>query len=156
MESLSSEVIRFLQNQNYLVISTIDQDGNPHNSCKGLVDIDRDGRVYLLDLYHGETQRNLERNPRIGITAVDEHKFKGYFLKGTAKTITADKLEPRLIKAWEDRITGRITQRMIRNITQSKGHPRHPEAQFPQPKYVIVVEVSGIVDLTPGHLRHEG
>lgn len=156
MKALTNDVIHFLHNQSYLIVSTVDKDGSVHSACKGLVDIDREGRVYLFDLYSGNTYHNLKLNPKIGITAVDEHKFKGYSLKGTAKIIPAEKLEPRLAKSWEDKLTSRITQRLIRNITQAKGHPRHPEAHFPKPKYAIVVEINEIIDLTPHHLRHEG
>jgi hypothetical protein len=155
MKILSSEIVHFFHNQNYLIISTVSKDGTLHTACKGLVDIDEEGRVYLLDLYSGSTFRNLRDNPNISITAVDEHIFKGYSLKGMARIIPAEELEPRLVKSWEDRITSRISQRVIKNITQTKGHPRHPEAHFPEPKYLIVVEVKEVVDLTPRHLKHE-
>jgi uncharacterized pyridoxamine 5'-phosphate oxidase family protein len=153
MEILPSGVINFFHSQNYLIVSTIGKDGSLHNSCKGLIDIDQNGKVYLLDVYRGKTYQNLQQNPNISITAVDEHKFKGYSLKGKAQIVSEDKLEPRIVKAWEDKITSRITQRVIKNITQSKGHPRHPEARLPKPKYMISVEVKEVIDLTPHHLR---
>jgi general stress protein 26 len=156
VKNLPPEIVHFLQNQNYLIISTVDQNGDLHASCKGLVEIDQNGAVYLLDLYQGHTYQNLTHNPHISITAVDEHKFKGYSLIGTAAIIPGEELKPHTIKAWEDKITGRITQRVIRNITQSGGHPRHPEAQLPKPKYMIAAQIHEIIDLTPHHLRPEG
>jgi hypothetical protein len=53
------------------------------------------------------------------------------------------------MKAWERRMANRITQRVLKNIGGVKGHPHHPEAGLPRPKYLIVVDVQEIVDLTP-------
>ncbi|MCX5715174.1 MAG: pyridoxamine 5'-phosphate oxidase family protein, partial [Candidatus Omnitrophica bacterium] len=79
---INEEIIRFFQNQGFVIVSSIDEKGMPHNSCKGIVEIRQNGEVFLLDLYHSKTYANLNKNPNISITAVDEHKFKGYCLKG--------------------------------------------------------------------------
>lgn len=153
MKRLSAGIVNFFQNQGYVVVSTIDRDGGLHNACKGIVDIKSNGRIYLFDLYKGKTFENLESNPHISITAVDEHKFAGYCLKGKARIITGEKISPQIMKAWEDRIASRLTRRVIRNIHEGKGHPRHPEALLPRPEYLIVMDTEGAIDLTPGHLK---
>lgn len=155
MKKLTAEIIQFFQNQGCVVVSTLDKRGFPHSSCKGLVKIGEHGKIYLLDLYQARTYKNLRRNPRISITAFDEHKFRGYCLKGKAEIIKKDKLRPEIIKAWEDRITSRITQRLLKNIREEKGHPAHPEALLPQPKYLIAMDVEEAVDLTPPILKEE-
>lgn len=111
------------------------------------------GRVYLLDVYSRKTRDNLKHNPRISITAIDEHKFKGYCLKGKASILEHAKFSPQVLKVWDEKITGRITRRLLRNISGEKGHAKHPEAQLPRPAYMIVMVVEGIVDLTPHHLN---
>jgi len=156
MINLPEKVITFLQAQGFVVVSTVEGDSTPHNSCKGIVKIDRKGKVYLLDLYKARTYDNLRRNPKISIAAVDEHKFKGYCLKGEAQLVPVERLGPDVLEAWEKRITSRLTQRLIRNIREEKGHPRHPESQLPTPEYMIVMEVKEIVDLTPHHITEEG
>lgn len=153
MRQLSSEIISFFNNQGFTIISSIDEDGSPHNACKGLVKIDATGRVYLLDLYRGKTYTNLKANPHISVTAVDEHRFKGYCLKGKAIMVSKNDLPKDLIAAWEDRITSRLTKRVLKNIHEEKGHPRHPEILLPNPEYMIVIEVEEVVDLTPHHLK---
>jgi len=153
MKRLPNEIVQFFQNQGYVIVSTLDINGIPHNSCKGIVEIKQDGRVYLLDLYKSATFNNLKRNPRISITAVDEHKFRGYCLKGRAKIIPVEKLKPEILRSWEDKISSRITRRLLKNIREEKGHPRHPEALMPKPKYMVVMTVKEVVDLTPHHLK---
>jgi len=153
MKKLNDEIVGFFQNQGYVIVSTIDEKGFAHSACKGIIKINHNGKIYLLDLYRGETFENLNRNPRISITAVDEHKFIGYCLKGRAQVVTEAKLHSDIIKAWEDKITGRLTRRLLKNIREEKGHARHPEILLPQPQYLIAMEVEEIVDLTPHHLK---
>jgi len=153
MKRLSEGVIHFFHKQSFTIITTVDTKGCPHNSCKGIVNIEGSDKVYLLDLYKGKTYHNLMENPHISITAIDEHKFMGYSLRGTAKIVKREKLKSHIIRSWEDRLKKRISQRLLKNIRGEKGHPRHPEVLLPKPEYLIEVEVKDIVDLTPHHIR---
>jgi len=78
MQSLSEGIIRFLHKESFVIVSTVGKDGTPHTACKGVVDVDQNGKVYLLDLYKKNTYKNLKLNNHIAITAVNEHKFEGY------------------------------------------------------------------------------
>jgi len=155
MKRLTESVIRFFHKQPYTIVTTIDKNGSLHNSCKGIVDIEESGRVYLLDLYKENTYRNLKEDSHISITAIDEHRFMGYSLKGMARIVKREKVNSHIIKSWEDRIKKRITQRVLKNIRGEKGHSRHPEARLPKPEYLIEVEVKEITDLTPHHIKKE-
>ncbi len=153
MKGLSEDVMKFFHSQHFVIVTTIDKDGMPHTSCKGVVKIEPEGMIYLLDLYKGMTYENLGRNPVISISAVDEHKFKGYCLKGRAKEVKEDDIKSHIIKSWDDKITTRITHRLIKNLRGEAGHSRHPEALLPKPKYLIAMTIEEIVDLTPPLLR---
>jgi len=153
MKRLTDDIINFFHKQPYTIVTTIDKKGCPHNSCKGIVDIENTGKVYLLDLYKERTYENLRQNPHITITAVDEHKFMGFCLKGIARIVKEEKLHSRTIKKWEEKLTKRISQRLLKNLQGQKGHPRHPEASLPKPEYLIEVEVKEVIDLTPHHIR---
>lgn len=135
-----------------MVVSTIDKNGFVHNSCKGIIEINCDGRIYLLDLYRRKTYENLKHNPHISITAFDEHKFIGYCLKGRVKSFSQEELPSDILRAWEERVTSRVTQRLLKNIREEKGYPRHPEILLPKPEYMIVMEVNDIINLRPPHL----
>lgn len=154
MIRLNDDILRFFKKQHFVIVSTIcGMTGKPHNSCKGIVNINKGGIIYLLDLYKGRTHENLKKNTHISITAVDEHRFQGWCIKGRAKIITGKKVTPDIIRAWEDKIAGRITHRLLKNIKEERRHKRHPEAQLPMPEYLIVMETEEIVDLSPGHVR---
>lgn len=153
MVHLTEEILYFFRKQGFTFVSTLDQDGTIHVACKDIVKITEDGRLFLLDLYMGKTYRNLKRNPSLSITAADEHNWTGYCLKGKAMIIQRDKLDPEIISAWDKTITSRLASRLLRNIRGEKGHPAHPEALLPKPKYMIMAKVEEIIDLTPKHLK---
>lgn len=156
MKKIPVEITRFFLDQGCVIVSTVDKDGSPHNSCKGIIEIEKNGLVYFVDLYKTMTYDNLKRNQKISITAIDEHKFKGYCLKGEAMIIEEENFDSAVIKAWEYKVSSRITQRLIRNIHDEKNPSPHSEALLPKPQYLIVMKVNKIIDLTPHHLRQDG
>jgi len=151
---IAPDIIQFFYKQHFTIVSTIDEKGYPHNSCKGIVEIDESGRAYLLDLYMARTYKNLKRNQFINITAVDEHKFIGYSLKGKAEIIPRNKVNKRILKLWEDKITSRISHRLLKNMQGEKGQAAHPEALLPRPLYLIRVDIDEVIDLIPAHIKH--
>jgi general stress protein 26 len=153
MKQLPALIIDFLRSQGFVIVSSIDQNGFPHSSCKGIVKIDPAGEIYLIDVYHGATSENIENNPHVSVSAVDEHKFIGYCLKGKARTLRDAAISQEIIKTWEDNITSRLAKRLLKNLVQDQVQGHHPEASLPHPKYLIVLEVEEIVDLAPHHLK---
>jgi len=147
MKPIPVPVIDFLRTQGFVIISSIDKNGFPHSSCKDIVKINPAGEVYLMDVYLGLTGKNIAGNPQVNISAVDEHKFVGYCLKGKARMIRDGMISQEMIKTWEDNITSRLAKRLLKNLVQDKGQGHHPEASLPRPKHLILLEVEEIVDL---------
>jgi general stress protein 26 len=154
---ITEAVADFLKSQDFVIVSSFDKDGFPHNSCKAIVKIDpAAGTIYLIDVYHGITGDNIKRNPRVSVSAVDEHKFIGYCLKGLASIELSGEIGREMIRIWEEKITSRLAKRLLKNISQDKGQKHHPEANLPYPKYLIVMKVERVVDLAPQHLKKGG
>ena len=107
MTKIPLEIITFFQSQGFAIVSTIDSRGMPHSACKDIVKMDAEGRIYLLDLYLKRTYDNLKGNPNISLTAVDEHLFKGYCLKGRARIVEREDVSVKILMDWEARITSR-------------------------------------------------
>jgi len=156
MKQIPLSVAEFLDAQGFVIVSSLDVQGFPHSSCKDIVKIDSQGIIYLLDVYHGVTGENIARNPKISISAVDEHKFMGYCLKGRARVMSDDHLSQELLKSWESNLTSRLTKRLLKNLTAEQGQGHHPEASFPKPKHLISLQVEEIVDLAQYHSRKGG
>ena len=153
MKQLNDEITLFFQAQGCVILSSIDINGFPHSSCKDIVKITKEGRLYLLDAYQGVSFKNLKQNPAASVTAFDEHKFVGYCLKGNAEVLSSADLTKEVKESWEARITSRVTQRLLKNIKSEKPQSRHHEVYLPEPKNVIMLEVEEIIDLKPRNLN---
>ena len=66
-----------------------------------------------------------------------------------------NRVSKRILKLWEDKITSRISHRLLKNIKGEKGHAAHPEALLPGPAYLIEVDVDEIIDLIPAHIKEK-
>ncbi|MFA5092732.1 MAG: pyridoxamine 5'-phosphate oxidase family protein [Candidatus Omnitrophota bacterium] len=152
MKKILPEIINFLNAQGFVIVSSIDKHGFPHSSCKAIVKIDPAGKIFLIDAYHGVTGENVKLNAKISISAVEEHKFIGYCLKGKAEILSED-ISQEMIKIWEDNLTSRLAKRLLKNLNEEQGRGHHPEASLPHPKHIIAIEIEEIVDLAPYHLR---
>ena len=149
---ISQEAKNFFEQQNFVIVSTIDEKGNIHSSAKGILEIQEE-KLYLADAYRAVTFINLKRNPTVSITSIDERRFKGFCLKGKASIVEKKDLDQNTLARWEERLIKRISQRLIKNVQEEKITSSHPEAELPQPQYLIVVDVEQIVDLAPQHLK---
>ncbi|MCK4912425.1 MAG: pyridoxamine 5'-phosphate oxidase family protein [Candidatus Omnitrophica bacterium] len=153
MDKITDDIIYFFCKQGFVIVSTLDSEGSIHCSAKGIAGIEAEGKVYLLDLYRGKTLSNLKLNPTISITAVDEDEFRGFTLKGVAKIVEREEIKEHIITRWEDKIIQRVSKRVIGHIKKDKKSSHHPEVIFPQPQYLIEMDLKAIVDLTPKNLK---
>ncbi|MEI8349575.1 MAG: pyridoxamine 5'-phosphate oxidase family protein [Candidatus Omnitrophota bacterium] len=152
---LSPTLINFFEKQTFVIVSTIDSSGSINCAAKGIVMAQKQGKIYLIDLYKTNTFHNLQENHTISVTAVDEHLFMGYTLKGRARMVARDKIGAPLIKKWEARVVHRISKRLIKNVKDNRDSRHHPEVKFPYPQYLIEMSVEEVVDLTPAHLKQD-
>ncbi len=149
MKQLPQTVVSFLEKQGFVIVSTLDSVGGIHSVAKGIADIEKEGRLYLVDLFRGRTYANLKKNRAMSITAVDEHLYRGYTLKGKGYIKEDETIKEALLEKWEERLLHRISKRMIRHIQQEKNIAHHHEAHLPAPQYLIQMDVEEIVDLAP-------
>jgi len=153
MKNLSKEVIYVFEKQGFVIVSTLDSNGGIHCAAKGIVGMEEEGKVYVIDLYKNKTFNNLKKNPTVSITAVDEETFTGYTLKGKAKIVDRKEIKSHIIESWENKVVQRVSKRVIGDIKKETKSLHHPEAIFPPPEYLIEVDVESVVDLTPQHLK---
>ena len=147
---LPEKVVHFLGNQGFVIVSTIDSKGGIHCSAKGIVGIEKEGRVFVIDLYMHKTFENLKRNPAVSITAVDEDRFIGYTLQGKAEIVLREDMKEHIISKWEERILKRMSERIAKSVQRGEKSRAHFEAQLPcHPKYLIEINIENIINLSP-------
>lgn len=146
---ISREIMRFFDKQHIVLVSTLNAEGKIHCAVKGLAVVKEDGRLFIVDLYFHNTFKNLENNPCMSITAIDEHAFAGYTLQGTGAIIPREQVQADILQACEKRTTRRISERIIAGLSKGLRSKQHHEAELPNLKYVIEMTVDTIIDLAP-------
>jgi predicted pyridoxine 5'-phosphate oxidase superfamily flavin-nucleotide-binding protein len=58
-------------------VGTATADGVPNVTPKGTAQILDDEHLIFADLFSRKTRENLEKNPQVSITVIDEKSFKG-------------------------------------------------------------------------------
>ncbi len=148
--NIPAEVIQFFAKQEAVIVSTIDPKKRIHCSVKGMVRIGPKGQLLLIDLYLYRTFQNLKKNSTISITALNERLFKGYTLQGQARIIPRQEISQEIYEEWERHVVRRISKRVARSVKTGSKSKQHFEADLPiEPKYLIEVKVTKIVDLAP-------
>ncbi|MBF0484715.1 MAG: pyridoxamine 5'-phosphate oxidase family protein [Candidatus Omnitrophica bacterium] len=145
---LNEDIVRFFKKEGFVIVSSLDEHGGIHCAAKGIVEIDIEGKVFIIDLYLNRTFRNLKTNHTISITAVNEKKFQGYTLQGRAKLVYHKDITDYIRVEWEKKIIQRISKRVISGVQAGTKSSEHFEAGMPsQPKYLIEMDVDKVIDL---------
>lgn len=151
---LDKNIVRFLARQGIVIVSSYDRSGSIHCAVKGIVGIEEDGAVFVIDLYKAHTYKNLMSDPRVSITAVDEEKFTGWTLQGKAKIVQRQDIAAHIQAKWEEKIVNRISSRLLKSLKKDRGAKHHFEAALPTiPQYLIEIDIDNVIDLQPACVR---
>ena len=126
MAKIPKEIQEFLPGKMGWV-ATATLDGVPNVTPKGSVKVLDDEHVIFVDLFSRKTRENLEKNPRVAVTVVDEKNFKGYQMKGSAELLAS----------------GPLYDRAVEELKQAP-------MKLPPPKYVVKIAVDSVYDQSVG------
>jgi uncharacterized protein len=126
MARIPKEVQEFVKNK-LAWVATASPDGVPNTTPKGSVQVIDDEHLVFADLFSLKTRDNLQKNPKVAVTIIDEKKYKGYQLKGSAQL--AD--------------SGPIFDQMVEQLKKAP-------MQLPHPKYVVIITVDSVYDQSVG------
>ncbi|MFA5088626.1 MAG: pyridoxamine 5'-phosphate oxidase family protein [Candidatus Omnitrophota bacterium] len=142
------KALQFLKRQGFVIVSTLDANGGIHCSAKGILVLGKEEKVFIVDLYFNRTFKNLKRDPRISITAIDEHNFLGYTLQGKGVILSQKEMKSDVIDEWERSILKRMSKRVVKGVRSGIRSKGHFEASLPsRPKYFIEFIIENIIDL---------
>ena len=108
-------------------VATATPDGIPNATPKGTVQLLDDEHVIFADLFSLKTRENLEKNPKVAVTVVDEKNFKGHQIKGSAELVDS----------------GPLYDQVVEELKQAS-------MELPSPKYVVKITVDSIYDQSVG------
>ena len=126
MAKIPAEVQEFVKNKTAWV-ATASPDGMPNTTPKGSVRVLDDEHIIFADLYSLKTRENLQKNPKVAVTVIDNEKYKGYQFKGAAQLVES----------------GPVFDKVVEELKKAP-------MQLPHPKYVVIITVDSVYDQSVG------
>jgi hypothetical protein len=126
MAKIPGEVQEFVKNK-MAWVATASPDGTPNVTPKGSVQVLDDEHLIFADLFSLKTSDNLQKNPKVAVTVIDEKKYKGYQLKGAAQLVDS----------------GPVFDQVVEQLKKAP-------MQLPHPKYVVIITVDSVYDQSVG------
>lgn len=87
MARITDEMKAFIEGQKVSFVATSSKKGKPNVSPKGTVRVVDDKTLAFCDLFSRKTHRNLQENPWVAVSVVDEDELKGYQFVGPSEEI---------------------------------------------------------------------
>ena len=126
MAKIPAEVQEFVKNK-MAWVATASPDGTPNATPKGSVQVLDDEHLIFADLFSLKTRDNLQKNPKVAVTVIDEKKYKGYQFKGVAELVDS----------------GPVFEKVAEQLKKAP-------MQLPHPKYVVIITVDSVYDQSVG------
>lgn len=126
MAKIPAEVQEFMKDK-MAWVSTASPEGVPNATPKGTVRVLDDEHLMFADLFSLKTRANLQKNPKMAVTVIDEKTRKGYQLKGVAELLDS----------------GPLFDQMAEQLKQAP-------MQLPPLQYVVKLAVDAVYDQSVG------
>lgn len=140
-------LVALLQKAYYISVGTSDAHGQPRVASKFLLKVE--GNVlYLVDLVRGEIWRNVQYNPLISLTVMDEDNLRNYQINGIAKVLDAGNEFDLLMLEFSDKQVRFATNKIISGIKRNKPH-REEVFSSHQAKVFYKILVSEVLEIGP-------
>lgn len=124
------------KNLKVIHVASCDSHGKPNSAAKMLIDVVEPNKIYYLDYNHTQTFANMQDNPQISISFMDDAAFTGYRVTGTAETLPPGAEYEAARRGWEKKLISYEADRILARIT-GRYSTKESEMKLP-PDFVIM------------------
>lgn len=144
---LTTEIVEFLKNNEFISIGTCDSDMQPNVAPKFLLRVEGDC-VYLGDYNIDRTWANINFNPKVSLSAMNLNTLTGYQINGSVEMVEEGRKQKKLLQEFNTRKIHFSTKRVIEGIHSEKTH-RSFEMEFPERVIIYKVKVEEVIKIKP-------
>ena len=151
---MNKKAFELLKKREFVSVATCDLEGRPNAAPKFVLKLENHF-IYLVDYSIGRTSYNLEFNPRISISFMDNNTLMGYQLNGPVEIINKGEEYDTLVKDLSQKELELSTKRIIEGVTNGKSHEGF-ELNLSEKFIIFKVIVEEIVEIaSSGTLKRE-
>ncbi len=151
---INKAIKALIESREFISVASCDLDARPNAAPKFLLKVEA-SHIYLVDYVLGQTFRNLQANPRVSLSFLDNNTLMGYQINGKVEIIDSGPEYDSALKDLERKEIDLSATRIIDGVT--KGHAHNAYEMAASEQFVILkVKVEEIVQIHPtGLLRRE-
>lgn len=147
MTLITSDMQRFLRNEEFLYVGTANDSGKPSVAPKFLIKIENDF-VYLADFVMGATARNIRSNPQVALSVVHMAALEGYIIHGTAEILESGTEYDAVLPELDRKEVYFSASRIIESMHKQKKNKSF-EVAFPKEVAILKVKAQEIIKIYP-------
>lgn len=145
MPVIPEKVLDILEKREFVSIATADRNGQPNSVPRFLLCAEEDF-IYLIDHVMGQTISNLQENPLISLSFMDQDSLESYRMNGTAKVLKNGRTYDAMLKEWSRRVVKLSADRVIEAIQTGKKRG-HYEVEISEDFVVIKIKVASVIKI---------
>lgn len=125
------------QNLKVVSVASCDLQGKPNSAPKMLIDIAEPNLVFFLDYKFTQTYTNLQINPQLSLSFMNDAAFTGYRMTGVGQILESGPEFEAVKKCWDKRVIAYETDRIIQRI---RGGFSTKASESSLPKNFVIVK----------------
>ena len=122
-----------------LSVASCNQQGKPNSAPKMLIDIEAPNKVYLLEYTHTRSYANIQENPELSVSFMNDATFTGYRLNGPVEILKSGPEFDDVKKRWEKRLIAYEADRIIQRV---RGLYSTKESENSMPRDFVIVKIA--------------
>ena len=151
---IDKSIEALIESREFISVASCDLEGNPNAAPKFLLKVEKD-HIYLVDYIIGRTFQNLQINPRVSLSFIDNATLIGYQINGKAQIIDAREEYKQIVAQLEDKQIDLSIKRVIEGVTKGQAHKAY-EVAIPEQFVILKIKIEEIVQIRPsGTLERE-
>lgn len=151
---ISKSIKAIIESREFISVASCDLDGRPNAAPKFLLKVES-SHIYLVDYVIGQTFRNLQVNPRVSLSFLDNNTLMGYQLNGEVEIIDSGQEYNAALDDLERKAIDLSATRIIDGVMKGRPHSAY-EITASEQFVILKVKVGEVVQIHPtGILRRE-
>ena len=151
---MNRSIKALIESREFISVASCDLEARPNAAPKFLLKVEGD-YIYLVDYIIGRTFRNLQVNPRVSLSFIDNNTLIGYQVNGKVEIINAGVEYREILKELQYKQIDLSAKRVVEGVVKGQSHKSF-EVASPKQFVILKLKIEELTEIRPtGILKKE-
>jgi len=151
---IDKNIKSLIESREFISVASCDLAGRPNAAPKFVLKV-HSGYIYLVDYVIGRTFRNLQVNPRVSLSFIDNNTLVGYQINGSVEIISAGAEYKEILKELQLKQIDLSTKRVLEGVARGQTH-KYFEVASPKQFVILKVKIEELLEINPSGTLTKG